>query len=86
MYEDEILKDLEKGNVYTSREIASIVYGGNRDAVILCEDTSRFDENDRESKFKVIDKLNTFIHRNENYNYVIPNSKKVIYVVKKVYS
>ncbi|MBT2735150.1 hypothetical protein [Bacillus sp. ISL-7] len=82
-YESEILNDLEIGEIYTSRDIASIVYY-KRNSIILCEDTSNFRSEDTETKFKVIDRMETFIHKNERSSYVMNNTKQLIYVVKKI--
>jgi hypothetical protein len=50
--------------------------------VILCHDVIRFDsESDR--KFKVVDKLETFIHKQVDRTYRIPSDKSKIFIVKR---
>lgn len=76
------LNDLEKGTIYTSEEIASIV-SRKENAFVLCEDTSCFEEEDASSRYLVKSRIETFIHRNDGGSYFIPSSKQLIYILKK---
>jgi hypothetical protein len=76
------LNDLEKGTIYTSEEIASIVCN-KKNAFVLCEDTSSFPNEDATSRYLVKNRIETFIHRNDEGSYYIPSSKQLIYIVKK---
>jgi len=79
---DKKLNDLEKGTIYTTEEIANIVYH-QKDAFVLCEDTSFFPEEDTSSRYLVVNKIETFIHRNDGRSYCIPSSKQLLYIIKK---
>lgn len=81
-YFESELNDLEKGTIYTMEEIASIV-NNKKDALVLSEDTSVFRKEDTSSRYLVMNKIETFIHRNDGGAYFIPNSKQLIYIVKK---
>lgn len=81
-YTDKQLNDLEKGTIYTTKEIASIVYN-KKNALVLCEDTSFFPKEDPSSRYLVKNRIETFIHRNDGESYTIPSSKQLIYIVKK---
>lgn len=76
------LNDLEKGTIYTTDEIASIVYN-KKNAMVLCEDTPFFSKEDSSSRYLVKNRIETFIHRNDGESYFIPGSKELIYIVKK---
>jgi hypothetical protein len=81
-YIENELNDLEKGTIYTSGEIASIV-NHKENAFVLCEDTSSFPNEDASSRYLVKSRIETFIHRNDGGSYYIPSSKQLIYIVKK---
>jgi hypothetical protein len=81
-YLGEELYDLEKGIIYTTDEIASLV-NHKENALVLCEDTSCFREEDTSSRYLVMNKIETFIHKNDGGAYFIPSSKQLIYIVKK---
>ena len=81
-YMDKELNDLEKGTIYTTEEIASIVYH-KRNAFVLCEDTSFFRKEDTSSRYLVMNRIESFIHRNDGGSYFIPSSKQLVYIVKK---
>jgi hypothetical protein len=76
------LYDLEKGTIYTTEEIASIVYY-KKNAMVLCEDTSIFSKEGPSSRYLVKNKIETFIHRNDGESYFVPSSKQLIYIIKK---
>jgi hypothetical protein len=76
------LNDLEKGTIYTTEEIASIV-NHKENAFVLCEDTSSFQGEDASSRFLVKNRIETFIHRNDGGSYFVPSSKQLIYILKK---
>lgn len=75
------LNDLQKGTIYTNEQIASIV-NSKKDALILSEDTSVFRKGDS-SRYLVMNKIESFIHQNDEGSYCVPNSKQLIYIVKK---
>ncbi|MGJ7923066.1 hypothetical protein [Neobacillus sp. LXY-4] len=81
-YMENELNDLEKGTIYTTEEIASIV-NNKKDALVLSEDTSFFEKGDTSSRYLVMNKIESFIHRNDGGSYFIPSSKQLIYIVKK---
>lgn len=81
-FEDEIKKDLEVGEIYTSSEIASILYFSSS-SIVLCEDTSHFHKTN-DVHYKVLNKMETFLHKNERFSYSIPSKKTKIFIVKKV--
>jgi hypothetical protein len=81
-YMDSQLDDLQKGTIYTTEEIASIV-NRKKDVCVLCEDTPLFREEDSSSRYLVMNKLETFVHRNDGGSYFKPSSKQLIYIVKK---
>jgi hypothetical protein len=81
-YMENELTDLEKGTIYTTRDLAEIM-NNNSNALVLSEDTSSFYEGDMSSRYLVTKKLESFIHRNDGGSYTIPNSKQLIYIVKK---
>jgi hypothetical protein len=76
------LNDLEKGTIYTTEEIANIV-NHKENAFVLCEDTPFFSEEDASTRYLVMNRVETFIHRNDGGSYFIPSSKQLIYIVKK---
>lgn len=81
-YSEKKLNDLEKGTIYTTDAIASFVLH-QKNAFVLCEDTSFFPKEDHSSRYLVTNKVETFIHQNDGKSYCIPNSKQLIYFVKK---
>ncbi|NRD80873.1 hypothetical protein HPT25_26450 [Bacillus sp. BRMEA1] len=82
-YDNELLTDLEKGNVYSARDIAEFLKF-KQNVTILCSDTDVFNSDDANVRFKVRDKLETFIHSNNIVGYIKPNVKSLIYIVEKV--
>lgn len=76
------LNDLEKGTIYTTEEIASIV-NYKKNAMVLCEETPFFQKEGSSSRYLVKNKFETFIHRNDGGSYFIPSSKQLIYILKK---
>jgi hypothetical protein len=82
-YNNKILDELEEGMEYTEREIARILYF-NEGTIVLCSDTSRFNLDSKTTKYKVINKLETYLHECKNRNYHLPNNKRVIYHIKGV--
>ncbi|TCN25498.1 hypothetical protein [Mesobacillus foraminis] len=80
-FEDEIKKDLVLGEIYTSREISSLLSFSN--VVVLCEDVSYFNDTS-DMKFKVINKTESYIHRNENHSYHFSNNRSRVFTVKRV--
>lgn len=81
-YMEQELNDLQKGTIYTTEQIASIV-NNKKNALVLSEDTSVFRIGDTSSRYLVMNKTETFIHRNDGESYCIPNSKQLIYFLKK---
>jgi hypothetical protein len=81
-YSNKELNDLEKGTIYTTEVISHIVHN-KKNAIVLCEDTSIFPTEGPSSRYLVTKKVETFIHRNDGESYCIPNSKQLIYFVKK---
>lgn len=81
-YVENELNDLEKGIIYTTRDIAAIV-SNKKNALVLSEDTSSFQDGDMSSRYLVMNRVETFIHRNDGGSYAIPSSKQLIYIVKK---
>jgi hypothetical protein len=79
-YEDEIKKELKVGETYTSREIASLL--AFSDSVVLNDEVSQFSSSS-DRKFKVVNVLETFVHRNERSTYQIPYKKNNVYIVQK---
>jgi len=84
-YEDEIKKELNLGEVYTEREISSIVYFSPH--MILCKDKRQFSPTGNWS-FKVVDKMDTYVHVNDQNGRgayrVPPMDKKTVYVIEQV--
>lgn len=81
-YVENELLDLEKGTIYTTRDLATLM-NNRKDALVLSEDTASFREGDISSRYLVKNKIETFIHRNDGGSYAIPDSKQLIYIVKK---
>ncbi|AGK54020.1 hypothetical protein [Bacillus sp. 1NLA3E] len=81
-YMEKELTDLQKGTIYTTEEIASIV-NNKKDAMFLCDDTPYFQKGDTSSSYFVKNKIETFIHRNDGGSYFIPSSKQLIYILTK---
>ncbi|MCM3584660.1 hypothetical protein M3182_02740 [Mesobacillus maritimus] len=81
-YMENELIELEKGTIYTTNDIAKII-SKNKNALVLSEDTSSFQEGDRSSRYLVKNKIETYIHQNDGGKYAIPSSKQLIYIVKK---
>jgi hypothetical protein len=82
-YEDEIKKELHVGEVYTEKEISSIVYFSSH--VILCKDKRQF-RVEGSGQFKVVDEMDTYIHVNDMNGrgaYKIPSSIQKVYVVEQ---
>ena len=82
-YAENGLSDLEKGIIYTTEELARIVQN-KRNALVLCEDTSCFSEDGTSTRYLVMDRKETFIHRNEEGSYFIPSSKTINLYRKKM--
>lgn len=74
--------DLEKGTIYTTEAIARVIEN-KKNALVLCEDTPFFPAEDPSTRFLVINKIETFIHRNDGESYRTPNTKRLIYFVQK---
>lgn len=83
-FKDGIIKDLEKGSIYTEREISSIVCF-NENAIVLCDETSIFQDTNTENKYLVLEKMETFIHKCENDSYHFPSKKTIVYKIKKLF-
>ncbi|MFJ7471132.1 hypothetical protein ACIQWI_21555 [Peribacillus frigoritolerans] len=79
-YEDEIPKDLEVGEEYTSRQI-QIFLQVKRNIIVL-EDSGFLPDSD-EFKYKVTNKSSKYVHRNDNNSYIIPSIETVIYEVTR---
>lgn len=82
VYDDEIKRELEVGNVYSSTQLLDF-FTFNKGTVVLCESTSIFTATE-ELKYQVTDKLNVFLHRAEDTCYQVPNKKTIMYKVEKV--
>ncbi|HDR8160689.1 TPA: hypothetical protein QC072_003575 [Bacillus cereus] len=82
-YENEILKELTVGETYTEGQIADLLQTDRTKSLILCDSLSRFDPTGN-AKFKVIDRYDTYIHKNDDFAYHIPSRKTIVYIVKKV--
>ncbi|NRD80193.1 hypothetical protein HPT25_22945 [Bacillus sp. BRMEA1] len=83
VYDNEIFTDLEKGNVYSARDIAGFL-NFKQNITILCSDTDFFNSDDANVKFKIREKLETFIHSNNIVGYIKPNVKSLIYIVERI--
>ncbi|MEK5521586.1 hypothetical protein [Heyndrickxia sp. FSL W8-0423] len=85
-FEDEILNDLKVGEIYTEREITSIIYFKDN-VVILCQESSQFHSSNTETKYKVLDRTETFVHTRDarSQSYILPNEKTIIYKIERIY-
>lgn len=83
-YEEEILKELDCGNQYTSRQLAIFVVE-NSDSIVISKDNTDFDCYP-EMKHKVIQKLNGYVHSGSSRErkYYIPNKSQRIYYVERL--
>ncbi|UNP78395.1 hypothetical protein MN033_09535 [Bacillus nitratireducens] len=82
-YEDEIKKDLQVGETYTEREIASIIYFDVKGSLVICDSISQFNSSGNR-KFKVDDRLEQYVHQHIGDSYRIPSEKSKVFVVKQV--
>jgi hypothetical protein len=80
--EEEIVKELVVGTIYTEREISSLV-AFKHGVIVLCSDTSDFHPDNREIKYIVTNKSDTYIHENKDGSYHINPNKKTVYNVKR---
>lgn len=81
-YEDEILRELEVGEVYTAYQLRFFLT--DNDNVILLLDDSQINDISN-IKYKVRNKIEKYIHQQSPINYrtyLIPNSKSVIYEIE----
>lgn len=81
-YDDEIKKELDQGEEYTEREIASLLYY-REGSKVLSDDVSQF-HSTGQKKFIVENKFEAFLHQCIDRKYQIPNFKEYIYVVKQI--
>ncbi|MEI4620086.1 hypothetical protein [Bacillus cereus] len=79
----ETLEELAVGGVYTDRQISNLLHTDRTQLMILCDDVSKFGESEAE-RFQVIDKYETYSHKNEDYSYHIPSRKTMVYVIEKI--
>ncbi|MGI6066123.1 MAG: hypothetical protein ACOYI2_06490 [Bacillota bacterium] len=76
------LKELEVGKTYSARELWYFL--NFNDATILSEDAAQFTDSE-DFKFRVIDCKETFVHSvNDDQVYIIPNSKRKVYIIEKI--
>ncbi|MBD5798601.1 MULTISPECIES: hypothetical protein [Bacillus] len=81
--DDEILKELTVGKIYSERQISSLLHTDRTKSLVLCDSVSRFGDSETE-RFQVMGKYETYIHKNEDYSYHIPSRKTMVYVIEKV--
>ncbi|MFB4471811.1 hypothetical protein ACDI16_02435 [Oceanobacillus caeni] len=84
-YESEILKELEEGEIYTSRQI-DIFFFENRDVVILCDTNHISDSTD--IKYTVVKRSERYIHKQSEVTYgsrVLPSRQSRVYELERVY-
>lgn len=60
--EDEIPKDLVIGETYTERQIYLFLHYSRKEAAILSEDKSRFDDENRTTVYEILSAEDTFVH------------------------
>jgi hypothetical protein len=80
--QNDTLKELEVGKIYSARELWYFL--NFNDVTILSEDAAQFADSE-DFKFKVVECKEAYVHSiNDDQVYVIPNSQKKVYIIKKI--
>ena len=79
-YEDEILRELNVGEEYTSRQIAILIQE-NKNATILSKSIGQFSTSS-DRKIKLLDKIEAYKHYYDqrSFSYMVPSSKSTTYI------
>jgi hypothetical protein len=78
-FEDEILRELQIGELYTSRQLR--IFIENNNAVIITRSNCQLSEYSDHS-FIVKEIIEGYEHRLHNFSYYIPNSENKYYIVE----
>jgi hypothetical protein len=82
VFESEIPKELNKGEIYSSKDIHHFV--AFNDVKVISEDTSQFYESES-VKYRVIMKTEAYVHSSKLGNcYIIPGNKERVYIVERI--
>lgn len=83
IYESDIPKELEIGQVYTGRQISSFITS-NKNSVIMGDESSYFHDTDS-NKYTVTHAYEKYLHKQDfqSGSYMIPNSKTKFYIIEK---
>ena len=83
IYNYEAKEDLQVGEVCLERDIYEIINIYKKGSIVLCDSVSRFSANS-DRMFEVINRVETYMHKNEDYTYQVSDRPNLIYVVEQV--